>query len=296
MEEKVGHIPKWLGSRYPGSYAMLSDGPTVRTAVVLVHGFLGGTHDTWLHLQWMVDVHADKFPWWQNVDLFFFGYKSFRDSIDQSAFALLKFLDAFFPKPDPALCEFRMPPLPMGLPQPSFTLPTRSYSKLVLVGHSEGAVVIRRAIIIRCKRRLFVSPRRRKLLSAELALFAPAQAGFTPSGLIGTTYQIAKVGMFINPVLFKSTAFVEMKDGRVLQLIRTTTEQLAKHFKFSGLRARVLFGENENVVGRPAEYYCDIPDDPEPSHDHRSICKPTPKYTRPLHFIAGTQHTGAAGA
>lgn len=288
-DDKVEHIPKWLGGRYPGCYAMLSDGPRVDTAVVFVHGFLGNAHDTWMQLQWMVDLHAAEFPWWKRADLFFFQYRSFKDSIDQSAFRLLKFLDTFFPKPDPELCEFRMIALPMILPQPSFSLPQRSYSNLVLAGHSEGAVVIRRAVIIRCKKRFFVAGIRRKLLSAQVVLFAPAQAGFTPSGKLGTALQIKRISMFLEPLLYFSTAFAEMKDGRVLQVIRNTTEKFAEKHTFSGLRARILFGENERVVARPADYHCDVAEDPEPGHDHRSICKPTPSYKRPMHFIAGTQ-------
>jgi hypothetical protein len=112
--------------------------------------------------------------------------------------------------------------------------------------------------------------------------------------MIGTGLQIAKVGMFVNPALYLSTAFVEMKDGRVLQTIRTTTEKLAETLPFSGLRARIVFGENEHVVARPADYYCDLPEAPEPGHDHNSICKPTSDYTRPFHFIAGTQSAGAS--
>jgi hypothetical protein len=288
------HILKWLGSQFPGSYALLSANSAPDAAMVFVHGFLGDANETWLQTQWMID--SPEFSWWGHSDLFFLHYRSFRDSIDQSAYTLLRFVDTFFPRPPAGLVKFHHMVMPMRLTKPDFVLPRRSYRQLYLVGHSEGAVVIRRAVTIRCKKRLAVSKNRRKMLSADLALFAPAQGGFTPSGLKGTGFAIAKKGLFVlNATLNYSPAFVEMKDGRVLQEIRTTTEKLADKFSFNALRARVLFGEKEDVVARPAEYYHDVSDDPQPGHDHTSICKPIPGYITPLEFISKRRKKGASG-
>jgi|SRR5258708_3327239 hypothetical protein len=52
----------------------------------------------------------------------------------------------------------------------------------------------------------------------------------------------------------------------------------------SGLKAYSIFGENEDVVFIGG-YSHDEQAPMEKNHGHRSICKPTLAYTRPLEFV-----------
>jgi hypothetical protein len=155
-----------------------------------------------------------------------------------------------------------------------------TYKRLIFVGHSEGAVVIRRAMCIEYKR----TGARSKLLKAQLALFAPAHLGFTPSGWVGGCLAVGYVEALIAPFLGSSSAFVEMKGKELLnQIEKDTSTFIAKSPKLAALRARVLFGTDENVVVM-GEFTSDLPEPPEAGRNHASICKPESAYERPLQF------------
>src|SRR6266581_6928434 len=86
---------------YPGSYALLSDGPTEgRIATVFVHGFAGDSFSTWLEFHTLVDSVAEQFPLWQNHDLYFFDYGSVYTGTPILAARLQRFLDHVYPEPD----------------------------------------------------------------------------------------------------------------------------------------------------------------------------------------------------
>lgn len=121
-----------LDNLIPSAYAYISNDAEVDTAVIFVHGFKGNPTTTWEKFQSMIDSHGARFPEWNHADVFFFTYLDTIDSIDDSADGLRGFVDTVFPstsKPLATLLGFQ-----------------REYRKLVLVGHSEGAVVIRAAV------------------------------------------------------------------------------------------------------------------------------------------------------
>ncbi|HXX20941.1 MAG TPA: hypothetical protein VEJ46_16180 [Candidatus Acidoferrum sp.] len=263
-----------------GSYALISESAQSDTAVVFVHGFLGDASGTWLNFQEMIDSCRMTYPGWAMCDAFFFHYSSFRQSITDSAEELISFVRAVFPNP---------PGWIFSVPQPFrelrallvLRLRMRRYKRLVLVGHSEGAVVIRRAVVLEYKRKNGGTP----ILDAKLALFAPAHLGFTPSGWVGACLATGRVEAIAMMILASSPSFVEMKDKAFLEQIRQDTNAfLQESPDLSGLRARVLFGRGERIVVR-GEYTRDFPEMPEPNQDHVSICKPRTGYERPLRFV-----------
>src|ERR1700733_10914363 len=159
------------------AYGLVSEDRKTDTAVIFVHGFLGDARGTWLNFQEMIDSYVLRFPHWSTADAYFFSYESFLQSITDSAEELLSFTHKIFPKPPGWL--FSVPAVIRHIPGFSLiALKKRTYKRLILVGHSEGAVVIRRAIVVAYKRTGGKDP----ILGANLALFAPAHLGFTPSG------------------------------------------------------------------------------------------------------------------
>ncbi|HEV3333225.1 MAG TPA: hypothetical protein VG096_19695 [Bryobacteraceae bacterium] len=130
-----------------GSIGLISDSPGVETAVVFVHGFLGDPTATWLNFHGLVDDFPHEFPWWQNCDMLFFNYDSVANPIQISSDRLMRFLTAIYPEPTRSSED-------VGYQQAGFADTLRRirgdnfrYSRLVLVGHSEGAVVIRQMVL-----------------------------------------------------------------------------------------------------------------------------------------------------
>lgn len=83
----------------PGSIGLISDQPSVNTAVVFVHGFLGNPRTTWINFQGLVDEFAVECPWWPNSDLFFFKYDSVGSAIQTASERLSRYLEGIYPAP-----------------------------------------------------------------------------------------------------------------------------------------------------------------------------------------------------
>ena len=211
-----------------GSYALISENRDTDVAVVFVHGFLGDAKGTWLNFQEMIDSCAQEFPKWTRSDAFFFAYQSFQDSITDSAETLLKTVDILFPDPPKSLFNVKasIPHLAPSLI--SFTLDHRVYNELVLIGHSEGAVIIRRAVCIAYK----TEGPDHKILNARLSLFAPAHFGFVPTGWIGACLAVGQIDAIVMPILRTSPSFCEMKERVLLDQIRTDTGEFLKKWGF----------------------------------------------------------------
>ncbi len=194
------HYWKPLGSR--GSYALLSRHNHTRTAVVFVHGFLGHAIDTWASFQTQIDQVNEGLSWWATSDLYFFQYPSTEDSISMTASSLLAFLQDYLPTPGISLCQqdARLGgDFAASLPEPVALRTISDYQELVLVGHSQGAVVLRQAILFALEvstsrpGETVHSPFHEFLLNARLCLFSPAHMGAQISGIAGLVTEIPLV-------------------------------------------------------------------------------------------------------
>jgi hypothetical protein len=258
-----------------GAYAcMAGSRESVDTAVVFVHGWDGDPVDTWKDFQSMIDKRSDLFPEWNRSDAFFFSYSDITKSIDDSAVLLREFIDQVFPIPSPALSSLL----------PYFRAP--QYSKLVLVGHSEGAVVIRAAVAYAGMRWQQGGPRA-PILDARLTLFAPAQFGFVPTNWLGAIAALTGIRQIARIAIAFSTPATEMHDKTALIQLKEVTQQLYDaDNSVPAFSAHVLFGSDEHVVVR-AYYYTDCRHTPEVGKNHKSVCKPRKDYDRPLEFVIG---------
>src|SRR5580658_2672428 len=154
MTRKQTHLRHVLFQLEQGpSYGLFSPREDKDLAVVFVHGLKGDPLDTWSQFQVYADhpLPPDLNDWWQMADMYFYGYNSLKGSISDQSTSFLRFLEAVFPRPNSALLV-QSPQLSADLREKlgplifsSEALPPLpiEYRRLMLVGHSLGAVLIR---------------------------------------------------------------------------------------------------------------------------------------------------------
>src|SRR5207248_7537655 len=151
-----------LGQLAGESYGLLVDDHPCNTAIVFVHGFGGNSEKTWWQFQTLPDRLADT--WWHFCDFYFYSYDSTGMQIWPNVSALNVFMKRVFPKPD----WRNLGAITSG--------PEKKYTHLVAVAHSEGAVLVRGAVVERAMSYATRSPST-SVFQAELRMFAPAMFG-----------------------------------------------------------------------------------------------------------------------
>ncbi|WP_024477443.1 alpha/beta hydrolase [Arthrobacter sp. CAL618] len=244
--------------------------------VVFIHGFNGKAISTW-----------NEFPgsgrtsdWWKESDMLFVGYDSKRDNITAVASRIRDRLPDFYPTPHQGAMTVG------GIPARADT--TSSYKELIVVGHSLGGLIARRAMADAAQEHLDSSdastaPDNTEILDAQLRLFSPASAGFRAAGLLGA---VRASGLW--PALFlylsRSSAFTDLQPGSTTLLdTRRRTEALAS--TYGSLRARILWASPDDVV-IPERYDTDYVEYLADGRDHGSVCKPNASYPLPLRFAS----------
>jgi pimeloyl-ACP methyl ester carboxylesterase len=254
-------------------YVSHSEHPVERL-VVFVHGFAGNAVKTWLQFP---NIEDDQ-EWWAASDLLFVGYRSTKDSVTGVAHALRRELPAFYPQPHPVA---------FSLNGKSARENLSNYEQLLIVGHSLGGLIVRRALCDEAQKWLDVgSPAPQpSLLDCELRLFSPASAGFRPAGLMGMV-QATGVWKTIEMVLRSSSAYTDVqRDSEVIRETRSRTEALVRGGGFDMLKAHILWANPENVVVSE-RYTTDWVDDAWPETTHSSVCKPRKdQFPQPWLFV-----------
>lgn len=163
------------------------------------------------------------------------------------------------------------------------------YKRIILVGHSQGGVVIRNAVLKRFKSTWSRSRKpksRKQLMNARLYLFAPAIAGFRPAGFLGILVKLPGVGQIVQAFLNNWAGYQDLApDSELLKALKSETERAARKNPSSALRADILWGYKDRVV-HPTKYENDAEEFVE--KDHVSVCKPIDEFLLPLEFVART--------
>ncbi|HZE79470.1 MAG TPA: hypothetical protein VE604_01135 [Candidatus Polarisedimenticolia bacterium] len=296
---EIFHLPRTI-PRYPGSYALISSSHATDTAVIFVHGFGGKSTSTWRDFQGLVDKLGKQYSWPQTSDMFFYSYDS-RRAIQVNAQDFSRFAEYILSAKDLSIIAPSNFPFPLSFVKEIYKEP-RSYSRLVFVAHSEGAVVVRRSILDKLRKiensdsSTPISAAARKaepgfihsamksdpLMNANLRLFAPACLGTNFSAALGFLTSFSTL-LYAIGAYFKARNDL-LPDSPIIKQIWTETERASKDYPACIVfRANILFGENDNVV-HVGGYNCDFVFDYEKGHTHTSICKPTEEYPRPLEF------------
>jgi hypothetical protein len=175
------------------------------------------------------------------------------------------------------------------------------YRELVLVGHSEGGLLLRKAVLEAAQReptlQAFLEENRDRnaapplpsgMLMARMRLFAPALGGEMLTGLWG----IAASLPVISNVLVSSAAKRGMSpSSAAVTEARRQTDRYAANVLFDCFRAHILWAEHDLfIIGEKYERDKQSLNFPTGT-THASICKPTPKYLLPLGFVElGVEH------
>lgn len=258
-------LPQMEGSRV--KWSLDPDG----TAVIFVHGFGGHATDTWRDFPTAL-ANASRCS---GADLIFFSYDSLRSQVPFSAAQLRDFLNRL--ETDPANSFIK----------PSVADHRRSddhfrYRRVLLIGHSLGAVVIREALV-----QAAMDPvSRRWLGNIAIGLFAPAHKGARildlasdALGAVKLTFfkVIARGALQVLDDLEPESAVLKKLEEDTATLIR---DQVADCF----IAGAVVQGQRDQVVGMAR--FCQ---DPGPiivtDKGHTDICKPKRDYRKPVEIV-----------
>jgi hypothetical protein len=239
------------------------DAATPTKLLVFVHGFKGAAITTWGSLPDELCVSSSKLDYY---DIVRFGYPSVVQTASESAHELQRLLDKLLlSSTAPSFVNRSLKQYDHSIKPRS---PTWKYSSVVLVGHSLGACVIRRAVLNQLRSGKKKWPQKLKLI-----WFAPAHRGVRLFRLwslvtVGVPLQgIDKLASFFAPVL---TDLAE--DSDFLKELLKQTEDLAP--ANSSLNAPLTFWAWKDKVVVNREFGTDkTPYENIKGVNHVSICK-----------------------
>ncbi len=268
---------RWSKDRdwMPNSLALLAVG-AADTAVVFVHGFAGSADGTWERFSQSLRRMKEA----ASVDAFFVEYPSTTTGVPFCAAQFRMFL--FDLLREPAL-QIVNGSLPDGAPKRP---PGPLYGKILLVGHSMGAVVSRQALLELDRNELREEERAR----ISMIFFAPAHKGARDvARYVATGFGLDRLpfSSVIGGLLRLRYRSVDdlIKTSDCLQDLNTASKALREQRRAAGaqwdyLRARVFHAHGDRVVYQDA-FDDDQPMEPVMAQNHRSVCKPRAGYSSP---------------
>jgi hypothetical protein len=277
-----------------GSFALLTEEPEARRAVVFVHGFGGKPCGTWSQMP----EYIAKDDGWKQTDAYFIGYNSTRDAVMLSATYLTSFIQAICPVPPMKL--FRVDDRKSDKKWLVRSEPPH-YDSIDLVGHSLGGVVLRAAILKILKNGLTASgsddtskldPGSALACNAKMRLFAPAQGGARIAGLIGLAARAPVLRDIVDLFRGRSPSFQELSpEQQLLSVLRDNTNYYADRYpELTALRASIAWAHHDDIV--TAISYRHDAEITVRDTNHKTICKPWDKFPAPFYFLnAGTLTT-----
>jgi pimeloyl-ACP methyl ester carboxylesterase len=241
-----------------------------RNLVVFVHGFGGKSQKTWSAFESLL------LPQGLNADIIFYGYHGFLEHIQPNAGLLDETIDEIASRPT----RFLATHAPHVVRGPGW----RGYDRIVLVAHSMGAIVSRRALLVALK------AKRKWVEQVRLVLFAPAHTGVDDviGLLLGIRDPFGIGAIASGGIKIVSPALRDLLKASTFEKLAAETRaerQRNKRRSRCLVAARVVFGSAETVVSMEP-----FGEDPEPvslrGKGHFSVCKPTAQFRRPVEIVA----------
>lgn len=240
-----------------------------RKAILFIHGFSGDAIRTWSQF----DVLLPGRPVCTSHDVLFYGYDGLRADMHASA-SIFRFFLCRFLEGTPT---FLMNNLPPSAQRPD----DFGYDELVIVAHSLGAVIARRALLDATRSKADWVKRTR------LILYAPAHKGARVMDLaVEVASSFPFLRWFAIGARYKSPLLDQLKPGsRELKKLLNDTEAATENGVNSHLVAkRVIIAEREMIVYNET-FGKDPPPETIPDTTHTTVCKPTRGFLQPLTFL-----------
>ncbi|MEY2506318.1 MAG: hypothetical protein QOH01_647 [Verrucomicrobiota bacterium] len=242
-----------------------------RKAVLFIHGFSGGGISTWSKFNSLLPRLLKA----SQRDLYFYGYDGLRASLIGSANLFRQFLERLFA----GGAGFINPHLPESCLRPA----EFGYDELVIVAHSLGAVIARRALLD-ATRGGQLWPKKTRLI-----LYAPAHTGANVVKLALATcstftfsWLLAAFARFQSPLIDQLNS--DPKSKLLVQLLDDTLEACKNGQNDHLIAKKVLVAEYEKIVEQ--ERFKPDPSSITIAHtDHKSICKPRRDFLEPLEAL-----------
>jgi hypothetical protein len=288
LHDRIQHYPqttmRWVSDHQwmPTSQILLSRHKQIKTAILFVHGFGGDAGGTWETFPQAVA----SLPTSAKVDVYFLEYPSLTPQVPFCAGQLLRFLIDLVR--DPVNCIIDQS-LPTGAPRREKSM---RYQKILVVAHSMGAVITRRALMdldLDQSQNGFTD---KELAKFKLLFFAPAHAGSSIPRLISSgltlNFSLAKLFGSLAAVWFQSLRDLEIGSTFLAQLTNDCRElretRNERRASITHLRAVVYHARNDRVVSQN-NFDQDPPFVPVNNKNHRSICKPNETYRQPIEAL-----------
>lgn len=238
-----------------GSVVRFADRPADRL-IVFIHGFGGNARTTWRGMEQLFEA-----PELATADVVFFGYDSVAAPAQNSATEFRDFLEK---------AVGLTPPWTYTMVRAHMVPWERDYRDILIVAHSLGAVVVRRALLDSIEEGWDWVGRTRILLfgpahmGTRLMKFAAMlRSGF--SSILSDLYVIGRV---------KAPVLDDLEQGSdFLKDLLEESKAMPAGGQAPPIRAEaVIFGRRENVV--LTKRFCKDPlSKVWPGHDHRSVCR-----------------------
>jgi len=249
--------------------------------VIFVHGFGGSAAGTWPDFHTLLTQtsnHPIKF------DAIFYQYDGKFTQANNSAASFRNFLDHFLANPFAVL----KPLLPSGSNRTHCT-----YKRILLVAHSLGAVVVRRALLDIATYSA-ASPRP-WLMDTRLVLFAPAHKGAFAASIAQAILSSSRwfLGQLLGRAALYNTPLLSdlLPSSAVLRSLEDETKEVVESKKAScpyAIAYQVIWAEHEKVVQND-KFVADPPATLELGRDHMTVCKPKtssdPVFQHVLHAL-----------
>jgi len=235
--------------------------------VIFIHGFMGDAVDTWSNFQEFI-LNTDKFSGaekFRNADIIFYGYKSLRMQANNQALLLLDLLRQM------------KAPVKNGIIPAGFE--ERNYSRILLVAHSLGSIVARRAL-------LFANQEHEDWMDkTRMVLFAPAHNGAKAAALaMEAAGSILGVAAYLARYQFPVLDELKIDSPTIQNLKNDTLGVLGDNNGDFTKAHTVIWAELEKVVDN--QPFCKDPVAKLLPKNHISVCKPDLNgFTSPVQYV-----------
>jgi alpha-beta hydrolase superfamily lysophospholipase len=232
--------------------------------IVFVHGFGGDSLGTWNNFPAIL-LFDDQF---KKSDIIYYGYDTFKGQAGDHAAELYHFLN------------LSIKPLQNNILPPLQNLPERAYSRIILVAHSLGAVLVRQAQL------LAYIDQKDWVNKSEIALYAPAHNGaevisLAMQALPGLSGLLGIFAKFRFPILND----LDAKDNGILKAIKEQTDSLQNAGNGNFTKAKLVVYSKGDKVVKSYQYLLDKPAEVIPDTSHISVCKPKDSFIKPVELL-----------